>query len=149
MSHTNSGNCFSCAQLFLKYPGFHQPLKDWFELLQSKHPEAHISCAGRGAEDQNALLFRGATKAHFGQSAHNWNAAIDLFQLKDGTYNLDKDWFEAVIVPALTSDLCWYGRPDAPYPERPHIEIASWNEMAKNGILKIVDSLDQIINHQS
>lgn len=139
MSHNNNGACISCVQIFNKYPGFYQPLRDWFNAIQAKHSETHISCAGRNATDQNALFFRGATKAQFGQSAHNWNAALDIFQLKDDAYNLDLDWFQAVIVPALTADLCWYGRSDAPFPERPHVEWASWNDMAHQGLIQLVE----------
>lgn len=141
MSHENIGSCLSCAGIFNRYTSFYQPLRDWFMALQSKYPEAHISCAGRGKMDQETLFNRNATKARYGQSAHNWNAAIDLFQLKDGAYNLDVEWFDSVVVPALTPDLCWYGRPDAPFPERPHIEIATWNQMAKDGMLNLVESL--------
>ena len=139
MSHINNGSCLSCAQLFNKYPNFYQPLRDWFTALQSSHPEAHISCAGRGEIDQNALFERGATKAKFGESAHNWNAAIDIFQLKDGQYNLDDSWFQLVVVPALTDDLNWYGKPHAIFYERPHVEWLSWNSMAKNGLLSLIE----------
>lgn len=140
MSHENlSGACLSCAALFNKYSGFYQPLRDWFMELQSKHPEAHISCAGRGEIEQMALYHRGATRAVYGQSAHNYNCALDLFRLEEGQYDLDLDWFNHVIAPALTANLDWYGAPYAPFKERPHVEISSWNEMAHAGILHKVE----------
>lgn len=139
MSHTNEAPCLSCIRLMNRYPDFYQPLRDWFQELQFRHPEVHLSCAGRGEMDQQALFNRGATKASFGHSAHNWNAALDLFQLKEGAYNLDLEWFEGVIVPSLNQDLQWYGRTDAPFSERPHVEWANWTELAHEGVLKKVE----------
>lgn len=107
--------------------------------FQRNHPEAHISCAGRGRLDQESFYAKGASKARYGESAHNFNAAIDIFRLLENEYDLSKDWFQAALVPSLTPDLNWYGRPGAPFYERPHIEIGAWNQMAKNGILNLVE----------
>lgn len=139
MAHQNSGNCLSCAILFNRYAEFYKPLKDWFFDLQTQFPDMHISCAGRGMVDQMALFQRGATKAKWGQSAHNFNAAIDIFQLKKGQAAWDLAWFDTVVGPHLPADITWYGRLDAPYFELPHCEWTPWSQKAKEGILTLVE----------
>lgn len=138
-AHQNDGKCKGCAALFDKFPGFHEGLRSWFEQLQAAHPEAHISCAGRDSVDQNYLLQTGRSKAKFGQSAHNWNAAIDLFVISDTAKSIyDLDWFKRVVEPALNDSLCWYGRAGAPFYELPHVEVADWNAQAHAGQLKLI-----------
>jgi hypothetical protein len=139
MSHVNNGNCESCEALFNKYPGFYQPLKNWFKALQAAHPEAHISCAGRGKLEQEIYFQRGATRAHWKQSSHNWNAAIDLFQLSNRKAVWDYQWFKKVVKPALTADLKWYGEPDAVFKELPHVEVADYKNLIQQGKLKLVE----------
>lgn len=137
--HENNGACPRCRLIFDRYYGFHSGLRSWFEGFQAAHPEAHISCAGRGELDQDAALAKKVTKAQFGQSSHNWNAAIDMFCQIDGNPNIyDHNWFTTVMAPALPDTLLWYGRPHAPYYELPHIEVSDWDRQAKAGLLKLV-----------
>lgn len=137
--HDLSGHCLHCARLFNTYPNFNDELRTWFSALQIENPELHISCAGRGKIEQEALFQRGATKAHYGHSSHNFNAAFDVFFLIDGNYNLDAARFSLVIVPALYPSLTWYGSPKAIFYERPHIELASWKELVSSGQLVLVE----------
>lgn len=137
MSHTNDGACAKCEEIFNKYPGFYQPLKDWFLEKQKQCNFVHISCAGRGKLDQEYCFNTGASKAHYGESSHNANCAIDLFFLVEGKYNLDKDRFEE-IMQDLPETLLWFGRDGAPYYELPHLEIVGWFDMFKAGLLKLV-----------
>lgn len=139
MSHQNIvGHCSKCDDLFRRYEGFHPGLRDWFDLIRTKFFDAHISCAGRGKIDQEAAFYRHASNAHWAQSAHNWNAAIDLFQLKDGGYSLETLWF-AEIMEGLPPTLEWYGTPDSPYRELPHVQIKDWRELAASGRLRLVE----------
>jgi hypothetical protein len=81
------------------------------------------------------------SKAQWGQSAHNWNAAIDLFCELEGDPNIyDKDWFYNVLAPAIPGSFSWYGRPNAPFFELPHVELSGWNADAKSGALKLVEN---------
>lgn len=137
--HDLSGACPKCQQILNLYPGFDPSLQSWFEALQKTNPMLHLSQAGRGKIDQEALFSRGASKAHYGESAHNWNAAIDLFFLIDGAYNLNPLLFGQIILPALNASFCWYGRVGAPYYERPHVELTDWNSRAQNGLLHLVE----------
>lgn len=138
--HINNGHCPKCVLLFNKYQGFHEGLRLWFIDLQNRHPDAHISCAGRGEELQNTYFDRGRTRAKYGESAHNYNMALDLFRLvHGGMASFDSNWFKTIIYDEVTRfnkedvhhdfKLLWYGFPNAPYYELPHIEVLGWRTM--------------------
>jgi hypothetical protein len=134
--HQNDGNCAKCDDVFDKYPGFHAELRAWFKALQKKKPEAHVSCAGRGYADQEEAFQKGLSRAHYGKSAHNFNAAIDLFRLTaTNGASYDKPWFRDTVGTAVFKnnaepdrkvELNWYGKPGASFPELPHIEVQEW-----------------------
>lgn len=140
MSHINNGKCARCAQIFDRYEGFHSGLRRWFEDFQSEHPEAHISCAGRGQQEQEADVLRKASRAHFGQSAHNFNAAIDVFELQGDIANIyEASWFTKILAPEIPSWLNWYGKPRSAFFELPHVEVRIWKDLVQNGDLKLVE----------
>lgn len=146
MKHTNNGACQRCDQIFKRYPGFHAGLWAWFTAFQKVNPEAHISCAGRGRDDQEAAKIRGASRASFGESAHNYNAAIDIFEMKDDLAQIyEKDWFIKTVRPVISKApwLKWYGRTvgtveQDEFFELPHIEVADWREFAKQKNLTLI-----------
>lgn len=136
--HVNNGKCEKCQDIFEAYPGFHVGLKAWFEGLQKKDPSAHISCAGRGKVDQEAALASGASKAHYGQSSHNFNAAIDIFRLTQAGASWDRPWFRDSVGTAVYKhnanpdkkfDINWYGMPGAKFFELPHVEVDGWKDL--------------------
>lgn len=131
--HINSGNCLECAAILNKYPGFSEELRTWFFALQIENPDLHTSCGGRGHVDQEAAFAKGASKAHWLESSHNWNLACDLFQLKDGVYTLDQVWFNSVVGSNLYPSLNWYGIKGSPYRELPHVEIRGWRSLVASG----------------
>jgi len=144
--HQNAGKCPGCQTILNRYPGFHPGLRAWFERLQIDSPEAHISCAGRGQIDQEALFVKKATRAHWLESSHNYNAALDIF--RNVALSLyDTHWFQQVVSPALTNpkychtpgnpvvQLSWLGRPGSPFPELPHVQLKDWVAMRKSGLL--------------
>lgn len=137
--HTNNGNCEQCDEILNRYPNFNEELRTWFKALQVEHPDAHVSCGGRGKVDQEVCFQRGASKAHYGQSSHNYNCAQDLFQLKDGEAVWEQTWFDEVVKPNLYPFLKWYGAPDATFRELPHVEVASWRELVQNGSVFLVE----------
>ena len=139
MSHENNGKCPHCQHLLEKYQGTHPVLKSWFEQLQELHPEAHISCAGRGEKEQEEAFIDGRSRAHFGDSAHNWCCAIDLFVMKDGLNIYDKTWFDTVLAPLIPATIEWYGRPGSDFYELPHCEIKAWRLLRDKGLIKLVD----------
>lgn len=137
--HDNSGNCPGCEKIFNRYPGFNMRVKLWFKAVQASNPSAHISCAGRGQQDQEECVARGTSKARWGQSGHNFNCAIDIFFQINGQLSYDRKLYEENIVPVLSTDIEWYGAPGASFPELPHFELRSWRELAKAGKVKLVE----------
>lgn len=137
--HTNTGNCIKCREIMYRYTPMNETLACWFFTLQEKHPEAHVSCAGRGRADQQAAKARGSSRASWGSSAHNYGQAIDLFVNKDGKNIYDKEWFDSVVGLAVEGrkDLSWYGRPGSRFYELPHVEIHGWRKLPN---LQLVES---------
>ncbi len=141
MKHLNNGDCPKCEAIFKKYDGFYQPLKDWFKKLQKEFPEAHISEAGRDEDTQNILFNRKATRAKFGQSAHNYNAAIDIFvQGFDQKTIYPRDWYNSILTARLTENINWYGSPGSSFFELPHVEWRDWKKLVLSGDLKLIGS---------
>lgn len=140
LKHVNSGACAKCNEIMARYPNIYQPLRDWFKGFQAEHPEAHISCAGRGRDDQDMLFRRRASRAKYGQSAHNYNAALDIFELTSVQKDIyETKWFIDVLSKEIPDWMTWYGWPGSKFYELPHVEVENWKELATKGILKPVD----------
>ena len=148
MSHINTGNCDKCEQILNTFPGFHAELKAWFKKTQQKVKDAHISCAGRGRSEQEAAFQSGASRAHYGESSHNFNCAIDVFRLTLTGASYDRPWFRDSIGTAVYSnnadparmvELKWYGMPGSKFLELPHIEVNDWKALAEQGLVKLVE----------
>ena len=137
--HTNDRQCKRCLELLEAYPGFYQPLREWFTGMQGVHPEMHLSCAGRGRAAQEAAVSSGASRAHYGDSAHNANAAIDIFVQLHLTNPYDEEWFAQVLANNIPLWLEWYGVPGSEFFELPHLQLKTWREELAAGNLKLVD----------
>jgi hypothetical protein len=147
--HVNSGACDKCVAILDSFPGLHAGLRNWFLDLQKKDPTAHVSCAGRGKKAQEEAFAAGTSRAHFGQSAHNYNAAIDIFRLTaDSQLSYERSWFDHVIGkavqtqnehPAPVFKIEWYGQKGSPYFELPHCEVKDWKELVAQGKQKLVE----------
>jgi hypothetical protein len=142
--HINDGKCAKCAEIFDRYPSFHSGLRRWFEALQAKHKDAHISNAGRGKLEQEEFFKKKVSKAHYGQSAHNYGCAIDIFQLDgNGQAAWPRGWFDAVVGfgvnVARDPALKWYGQKGSPYFELPHVEVANWRDLKTLGTAELVE----------
>lgn len=145
VSHSNSGKCPKCSEILNKYKGFNVDLGLWFIELQSRIPEAHISCAGRGKTEQELFLKQGTSRAKYGQSAHNYNAALDFFRLTQaGGASFDSIWYKTVLGPQILPHqwIRWYGVIEGKddYYELPHIELRNWRKLVKNGALRLVEN---------
>lgn len=139
MKHVNNGQCEYCLSIINRYPGFNENLKSWFVEFQGKHPEVHTSCAGRGEQDQEMLFAKGATRAHFGQSAHNFGLALDLFVIIKGSNSIyPQEWFNNILAPNLPKWIEWFGAKGSVFFELPHIEIRGWKELVRQGIVKLI-----------
>ncbi len=138
------GDCPGCEHLFDRYPGFDAPLRLWFGTVRRAFFDAHISCAGRGKIEQEVDFQRGASNAHWGQSAHNYNAAIDLFQQDMNAphhYSVTRDWVLSIFDKCpLPADFEWYGAPGEKYREVPHIQVRNWRELVVPNSLRLVEA---------
>lgn len=138
ITHDNSGDCQKCEKIFNKYPGFNNDLKNWFKFLQCNYPEAHIMCAGRNEKEQEYLYKYKSSMNRYGQSAHNYNAAIDIFRMHNGKFNIDKEWFNDVVLKNINDKINWHGlKGDEKYNIQ-HIELKNWRELKTQRILKLV-----------
>jgi hypothetical protein len=136
--HVNNGNCLKCEEILNLFPNFHPGMRSWFKALQKAHTDAHISCAGRGKADQEEYYKRKVSNAKWGQSAHNYNCALDFFRLTLGRLSYDRPWFEAVVQKAVEANnadcssyfnITWYGVKGSPYYELPHCEVSNWKTL--------------------
>lgn len=140
MAHQNNGFCAQCLNVINRYQGFNENLKSWFFELQKRQPEMHTSCAGRGEQDQESCFMKGASRAHYGQSAHNFNVAMDLFVITPGSADIyPSSWFKNVLAPNLPSWIEWYGTPGAQFYELPHVELRGWRQLKDNNSIKLVE----------
>lgn len=149
-SHKNTGACPRCAELFDRFPGTTDTkLRAWFEALQKEVPSAHISEAGRGKAAQEKAKSGGFSRAGWGQSAHNYGQAIDIFRMvitpgvggakASIRTEYAKPWYEANIAPRLEAWLKWYGAPGSTFYELPHIEVADWRQRKERGEIHLVE----------
>lgn len=132
--HQNNGFCPRC-QLFLE--SAHPDLRAWFEPEQEADPELHISCSVRGSRDQQEALERGASKASFGKSPHNYETswAIDLFFIVKGSASWVFSRYKALA--ANKPDYILWGADwndngrtdDEKFKDSPHFEIKDWKTM--------------------
>lgn len=144
MTHKNDGKCEKCLSIIARYPDFYEPMKLWFVGFQANHPEAHVSEAGRGKEMQNIFYRKGASKARYGESAHNYNCALDLFEMSGKLKDIyEFTWFVDVLRPNLPSWIIWYGEPSAVFREYPHIEVKNWKALVRSGLVNLVEKEDE------
>lgn len=140
--HLNIPVCPKCADILAAYPNFHKDLAAWVLDVRTRHNDAHISAAGRGRQEQELFFSKGTSRAHYGQSAHNYNAAVDWFRITQaGGASFDTPWYQAVIgVEAMKVPwIRWYGTPPISFLEYPHCEVSSWVKLAQAGQLSLVD----------
>lgn len=140
MKHLSNGNCPKCDAILSQYATY-APLAEWFKSFQAKHPEAHISCAGRGRADQEAAFKSKASKAHYGQSSHNYGAALDIFEMggDDVKDIYERKWYKVNLAADLPDWICWYGAPGASFPELPHVEVRKWKQLRDEKKIKLVE----------
>jgi peptidoglycan LD-endopeptidase CwlK len=120
--HLNISECVACAA---KLKQVHPDLCRWVGILRSTHPDAHVSCGYRGEAEQEADFAKGASRAHYGQSAHNTTpaTAVDIFRLTLTGASFDKVWFETVMAPiARGAGLVWGGDWHS-IKDMPHVEL--------------------------
>jgi len=88
-------------------------------------------------------MSHGLSRAHYGQSSHNFNCAIDFFRLVQTGATFDSPWYRDVLGPVVLADpnLVWYGKPGSVFLEMPHVEKADWKALVSTGQAKPVEPL--------
>lgn len=113
--HTDDAACPLCWE---KLKGAHAYLRSWFYEKKRKYPNLHVSWAWRGKEDQERMFREGASRAHFGQSAHNavdaegkpCARALDLFQIdEDGVARFSRQFMKKLWDECKGEPLRWGG----------------------------------------
>lgn len=131
--------CPKCLEIINLYPNFNNELYEWWLRIQIMYPSAHISCAGRGKRAQEEVFNKKLSRARYGQSAHNWNCAIDIFELRDGKAVWDEIWFDKVVRANIPYSLKWYGSPSCSFRELPHVELNNWYLLINSKQIRLVE----------
>lgn len=131
MKHINVVPCPGCD---LKMVGITNPaLIAFYQSFRTANPDGHVSCGLRGEAEQEADYDAGTSRAHFGQSAHNFGLALDWFRLTlAGGANFDSQWFKLTLAPAAQiAGLVWGGH-FTTIRDLPHVEVANFHAIAGN-----------------
>lgn len=139
VKHRNNGECQYCVEIRDKFPNFNNELWIWFSDTQKIIPDFHISCAGRGQIDQEMLYMKGASRAHWTMSAHNWGAALDTFFMCD-LNNLWPTKRYAALSLGIPTTINWYGKIGSTFPELPHFELKNWRILRDQGDLRLCET---------
>lgn len=107
--------------------------------MQSDNPEFHCADAGRGQVEQEIYFRRGSSFAHWGESSHNYNCAIDTFFQIEGKYSLSLDLYIEKIKPNIPDWLEWAYYWPGKKKEIPHFELKVWKMMKEMGAVKLVE----------
>jgi peptidoglycan L-alanyl-D-glutamate endopeptidase CwlK len=130
MKHTNDGDCQRCKE-FLK--DAHSDLAIWFRDEQINDATLHVSESFRNKVDQEEDFAKGVSRAHFGQSAHNYRPAmgLDCFYLDaHGVAAWPIEKFKAMA--ARAPDWIEWGGSWKSIKDNPHFDIKGWEQKVKN-----------------
>lgn len=140
IKHTNDGACKKCMEIIFTYADPYEPLVEWFVETQKQLPELHCSEVGREQVRQDRLFTARRSNAKWGESAHNWNCAMDLFK-NDRKNIYDEEWFRGSFSKFIPPWICWYGALNSKFYELPHIEPRDWEKLKEQGKLKLVTKI--------
>jgi hypothetical protein len=134
--HKNGGNCEKCFEILNFNGGTDNILASWFLLMSSKVDDLHVSCSGRGEDEQNKLYYEKKSNAKWTESPHNYSPslAIDLFFIDhNGNAVFDKARFKDLCLDK-PANIKW-GGDFKNFPDSPHFERTGWEKLKKEGSL--------------
>lgn len=128
--HLNIDVCSKCEEIMQGCKS--ELLLNFYKQFRKDRPDAHISCCYRGKDEQEVAFNTGHSKAHFGQSAHNYGLAIDVFRITQaGGAEFDAVWYKNFLQPAcIAAGFTWGG--NFSFRDLPHVECSNWKELAKD-----------------
>lgn len=104
-------------------------LKEKFDLLKLGCASAGIDIdmtdGWRGEKDQEAAFSSGASKAHFGESAHNYGAAFDVVPVENNRPVWETDSWSTIGDVGQALGLQWGGA-FSTIVDKPHFNIPNW-----------------------
>jgi peptidoglycan L-alanyl-D-glutamate endopeptidase CwlK len=114
----------------------HPELQRLFNTVETENPNLkfQVNESRRSRKDQETAFLKGNSKAHYGQSAHNWtpSIAVDVYPLPIQYKDLKPYRALAAVVEATAKRLGikirWLGPIMGDYP---HYELSPWREYAK------------------
>lgn len=119
----------------------HQDLQDLMNEALSESPcDFSIVCGVRGRAEQEKAIAEGKSRAHFGQSPHNYQPsfAVDICPYDHArglVWNDDRLWSMVLDHIAQVAEEMGievkFGRDFHSIVDKPHIELANWKELAK------------------
>jgi D-alanyl-D-alanine carboxypeptidase len=139
--HINTSTCPKCESILNTYPNPYPQLTAWVHYFRTLNTDAHISACGRGVIDQNSDYSKGVSRAKWGESAHNYNAAVDFFRLTQQVgASFDPAWYRSVLGPAVALQPEWlvWGGTFTTIVDLPHVEVKGWAQLAQDGQLTLV-----------
>ena len=100
-----------------------------------------VVCTDRGEAEQEAAFNSGASRAHYGQSAHNAllsngkpaSEAFDIGVIVNGKYVGDSNHpnYQRAGAIGEAMGLKWYGNPKYKFVESAHFQNMTWSKPAK------------------
>lgn len=132
--HLNIATCSKCEEVMSACKN--QELLDFYRKFREVRLDGHVSCCYRGPEAQEEAFRTGTSKAHFGESPHNYALAVDFFQLTQAQgAAFSMPWYRNYLKPACeAAGLTWGG--SFSFVDGPHAELKNWKELAKKGPAK-------------
>ena len=99
--------------------------------LGTQNIDIEMTDGWRGQAEQESDFARGVSKAHFGQSAHNYGAAFDCAPIINGTLSWPplNDTWKAIALAGQSQGLTWGGT-FTTIVDLPHFEDPDWQSYA-------------------
>jgi hypothetical protein len=129
LSHLNQAQCASCDQILAECS---EPLQQWFYSERTENFSLHATTGYRGQKQQEASFQEGRSKAHFGESPHNYfpSRAVDLVFIVKGKNVWTPAEYEPVAKRA-PANIEWGGY-WKDFKDIPHFQERDWKEMVTN-----------------
>lgn len=128
-SHADEADCQLCDEIVSRCS---ESIRKWFAHERTQDPALHASAGYRGKEEQEEAFRRGASKAQFGQSPHNYfpSRAVDVWFNERGRAVWDSLKLQEM-AERLPAELEWGGYWKE-LVDAPHFQEREWKTVVTN-----------------